>query len=159
MITISNMVDLSEADSRKWSPLLTPVRVSVLQPSEDGMAPRSRTQVQRHLIHEDQLEVVDAYAAGASINEVARQFRLHRTTVNAILERHGVPVRARTMSPTQIRRARELYESGLSLVDVGAQLGFNAQTVANRLKALAVPIRAPHDSRQALGSPSTPPGR
>ncbi len=123
------------------------------------MAPRPRAQVQRHLNHEGQLEVVDAYAAGASINEVARQFRLHRTTVNSILERHGVPVRARTMSQTQVQRARDLYESGLSLVDVGAQLGFNAQTIANRLKALAVPIRAPHDARQALGSSSTPPSR
>jgi DNA-binding NarL/FixJ family response regulator len=93
MITIIGLVDLSEADSRKWSPLLTPLDSSVLQPSEDVMSPRLRIQVQRHLNHEEQLEVAEAYDAGATMKAVARQFKVHRTTVRAILDRQGIRVR------------------------------------------------------------------
>lgn len=87
------MVDLSEADSRKWGPLLTPEGSSVLQPSEDVMSPRPRMQVQRHLNREEQLKVAEAYEAGATMKAVARQFKIHRTTVRAILDRQGVRVR------------------------------------------------------------------
>jgi DNA-binding NarL/FixJ family response regulator len=88
------LVDLSEADSRKWSPLLTPVDSSVLQPTEGVTSPRPRIQVQRHLNHEEQLKVAEAYEAGATMKAVARQFRIHRTTVRAVLDRQGATIRA-----------------------------------------------------------------
>lgn len=78
------------------------------------------------------------------MKETARKHRLHRTTVKAILERHQIAKRARNMTATQVELAAELYVSGMSLVQVGERLGFNAQTIANRLKAHGTQIRDPH---------------
>jgi len=87
------MVDLSESQSRKYLPLLAPVETWAPDPPSEAPAPRPRTQVQRHLSREEQLKVVDAYDAGATMTAVAREFKIHRTTVRAILDRQGVPVR------------------------------------------------------------------
>jgi hypothetical protein len=76
------------------------------------------------------------------MNEVARQFGLHRTTVRAMLDRAGVSVRPREMSPAQVGLATKLYGDGLSLKQVGERLGFNAQTIANRLVAAGVRMRS-----------------
>lgn len=75
------------------------------------------------------------------MNEVARRFGLHRTTVRAILDRAGVTVRPREMSGAQVQLAIKLYGEGLSLHAVGERLGFNAQTIANRLSAAGVQTR------------------
>lgn len=140
MITISNMVDLSEWESRKCSPLLEPGRWSA-DPATLAR-PRSRSQVQRHLNPEEQIEVVKMYQAGKTMNAVARKFKLHRTTVTAILDRHGVLVRAHYMTERHVDEARSLYESGLSLAAVGVALGFDAATIATRLRASGVKIRS-----------------
>lgn len=85
------------------------------------------------------------YQVGNTINAVAREFKLHRTTVTAILDRHGVPVRAHYMTTQDVERARGLYESGLSLAEVGRRLGFDAAAIANRLRAAGVRIRGAHE--------------
>lgn len=82
------------------------------------------------------------YQAGKTINAVARAFKLHRTTVTAILDRHGVPVRAHYMTDRQVDEARRLYESGLSLTATGEALGFDGATIATRLRASGVKIRS-----------------
>lgn len=79
------------------------------------------------------------------MNEVARQFGLHRTTVRAILDRAGATVRPREMSVSQVNLAIRLYADGLSLQSVGERLGFNAQTIANRLGDQGVRMRSPHE--------------
>lgn len=149
-------MDLSEWDSKKWPPLLTLAAEPYSAPVELVERRVIRTQRQNHLDPAAQLEVVAAYQAGASMNEVARAFKMHRTTVVAILKRHGVPQRPRVMSPEQVQAARELYESGLPLAAVGERLGFNGLTIANRLRALGVQLRGPNE-RPSLapgGSPS-----
>ncbi|WP_084104448.1 helix-turn-helix domain-containing protein [Demequina sp. NBRC 110056] len=88
-----------------------------------------------------------AYEAGGTIQAVARQFKLHRTTVTAILERQGVALREHAMDDDLIRQARVLYESGLSLAAVGERLGFDAETIARRLKKAGVRIRGAHELR------------
>lgn len=81
------------------------------------------------------------------MNDVARQFGLHRTTVRAILDRAGIAVRPREMSHTQVRLATKLYADDLSLQAVGERLGFNAQTIRTHLSRAGVPIRGPHERR------------
>lgn len=125
-------MDLSEWESGKCSPLLEPGRWAA-----DPAAltrPRSRSQAQRHLSPEAQLKVVQMYRAGKTINAVARAFKLHRTTVTAILDRHGVPVRAHYMTASHRASARELHESGYSLAKIGRRLGFDPATIANHLR-------------------------
>lgn len=143
LITTINMVDLSEWESGKCSPLLEPGRWTA--DSAALARPRSRSQVQRHLSSEQQLEVVRAYQVGKTVNAVAREFKLHRTTVTAILDRHDVPVRAHYMTESHLDQARGLYESGQSLAAVGARLGFDAATIANQLRKSGARIRSPHE--------------
>ena len=74
------------------------------------------------------------YHEGKSMNDIARHFGLHRTTVRAILDRAGANVRSRAMTPAQIRLAAKLYEQGLTLEEIGKQLGFTAETIVKRLR-------------------------
>ena len=87
------MVDLSECQSRKYLPLLAAVESGEIDPSDGPLGCRPRTQIQRHLNREEQLKVVAAYEAGATMKAVARQFKIHRTTVRAILDRQSATVR------------------------------------------------------------------
>lgn len=83
---------------------------------------------------------------GAEINDLAARFGLSRSAVMANLERAGVPGRrwpGRTLSPDELMLARELYESGLSLADVGEQLGVDRRYLRRALPAQGVTIRAP----------------
>lgn len=112
--------------------------------------------MQHHLSAEGEIAVVATYQAGKTINAVAREFKLHRTTVTAILDRHGVPVRAHHMTENLVNEARALYESGLSLAGVGARLGFDAATIASRWDFYSRNVRAVASVRTR--SPRRPPG-
>ena len=100
--------------------------------------------VQRRLSPADVDELIAAYCAGTGISELAMRFRLHRTAVAAHLgrhcvERHGI---AKAWTEDVLATAAALYESGRSLATVGAALGVDASTVANRFCTVGVPIRA-----------------
>lgn len=49
------------------------------------------------------------------------------------------------MTERQIDRAVELYESGLSLIQVGKRVGADAETVRQRLRERGVVIRGAHE--------------
>ena len=136
-------VDLSESESGKCSPLLEP-GCWAANPATVAR-PRSRSQRQRHLSPEEQLEVVHQYQAGNTINAVAREFKLHRTTVTAILERHDVKVRLRRMSEEHVSAAVKMYAAGHSLADVGSSLGFDPTTLASHLRDQGLRIRSAHE--------------
>lgn len=138
-------MDLSAHDSRKSRHFLTPVVWAPDDTEVESVTPRPRVQTQRHLDYEGQAKVVESYQGGKTMNEVARQFGLHRTTVRAILDRAGATVRPREMSAAQVSFAVKLYADGLSLQAVGERLGFNAQTIANRLHDQGVRTRSPHE--------------
>jgi len=107
--------------------------------------------VQHHLSPDEQLKVVAMYQSGKTINAVARESKLHRTTVTAILDRRCVPARAHYMTDRHVDEARRLYESGLSLAATGQALGFDGATIATRLRASGVEIRSARgQSPQAL---------
>ncbi len=57
------------------------------------------------------------YASGLSVNELANQVKIHRTTVMTHLRRRGVRTRAnvRKLDDAKAKRAAALYETGLSL--------------------------------------------
>ena len=100
--------------------------------------------VQRRLSPADVDELIAAYCAGTGISELAMRFRLHRTTVAAPLGRHCVKRHgiAKAWTEDVLATAAALYESGRSLATVGAALGVDASTVANRFCTAGVPIRA-----------------
>ena len=88
-------------------------------------------------------DLIAAYRTGATINQLADKFGVHRTTVAAHLDRHGVP---RHHDRTEwddgdLEHAAEMYAAGLSLADLAAVFEIDAQTVANRFRRAGRPIR------------------
>lgn len=89
-------------------------------------------------------ELVEAYRHGAEMNELSRQYGVHRHTVDRHLERAGVAKRPMTkMTPAKVEQATELYGQGLSTNQIGKQFGVSGSTVWKALKRAAVGMRAP----------------
>jgi lambda repressor-like predicted transcriptional regulator len=128
--------------------------ISGLEPSARLMAmaalkpsrPVERTvptakQVQHRLSPENTAELAAGYKAGATIRQLAQQYRVHRTTVMAILDRHSVPTRYRRLSLEQINEAVELYPQGWSLRKLSERYGTTDNTVRDALLAAGVQTR------------------
>jgi DNA-directed RNA polymerase specialized sigma24 family protein len=112
--------------------------------------PRTRKQVHRRLQPVQIDELADRYLAGATLKELSKQYRVHRTTVSELLEQRGVQRRYRSLSVDQVAEAVKLYESGLSLVRVGDVLQANSGTVWQALKRKGVPLRDCHGRAMAI---------
>lgn len=89
-------------------------------------------------------ELVAGYEAGASVYELAKRFKIHRSTVSNILHKMGVVMRKQSMTEDQTDEAARLYEGGLSLAKVGGKLGFGTNTVRDALLRRGVMMRDPH---------------
>ena len=125
------------------------VETAGIRPSDDhAEGPREEkgrlsNPAQRRLSPTNVHDLVEAYRAGATINELAVEFGIHRTTVAAHLDRKRVPRRreASVWDQNALREAAELYATGLSLADVASRFGIDAQTVANRFRRAGVTVR------------------
>jgi uncharacterized protein (DUF433 family) len=75
--------------------------------ADQAPTPRSGRPVQRQrrLSPEEAERLVGAYRKGVSVGELARSFGQHRSTVSAILDRHRVSRRPKSLSPEQAIRA------------------------------------------------------
>lgn len=65
--------------------------------------------------------------------QLAREFGVHRRTVRSILERHGVERGQRIPTATQMDEAICLYQSGLSLAEVGNRYGVEHSAIRKHL--------------------------
>ena len=88
-------------------------------------------------------DLVRDYLAGSSIESLASQLQVNRTTIIRHLDRRGVQRRkvVRKMTDRSVREAASLCDEGLSLETVAARLGVDARTLARELRAAAHPIR------------------
>jgi DNA-directed RNA polymerase specialized sigma24 family protein len=118
-------------------------KVRPVAPSSNG-----RKQAQRRLSLESQAVVVSEYEAGATIQALAAEHRVYRTTVTAILQRAGVPLRRRGLSPHQAVEAVQLYSEGWSTAELGRRYGVDDMTVRRRLLAAGVGMRRPGRPRK-----------
>jgi hypothetical protein len=111
-----------------------PVRV-IRQPT-----PR---QAQRRLSPEEVEHLVAGYQGGATVPELVVRFQIHRTTVFAHLERHGVQGRRnrRKLTDQQVAEAAELYTAGWSTAKIGHKYNVSAETALQTLRKAGVPIR------------------
>lgn len=80
------------------------------------------------------------------MREVARQFRISRTTVAKLLKERGVQT-SLGMSPTEVQTAAQLYSQGLSSGQIGKQLGFDNHTILNAIRKTGLVIRQPAATR------------
>ncbi len=88
--------------------------------------------------------MAERYVEGATVNELAVEFRCARQTVALRLKAHGVVMRNQPATPEEIAQVVELYGSGLSLVGVAALTRFSAKSVLNYLRAEGVQLRDTH---------------
>jgi hypothetical protein len=84
--------------------------------------------------------LVQRYLEVRNMRQVAREFRMSRTTVAKLMAERGVDT-APGMKPTDVAQAIELYAQGISSITIGKQLGFDNHTVIAALRAQSVPIR------------------
>jgi hypothetical protein len=99
--------------------------------------------VQRRLSRHDLDELVSAYLAGSSIDSLAVQLGVHRTTVMDHLERRGVQRRRieRKLTDRTVREAAKRYGTGESLKVVAIQFDVDARTLAREFRRAGVRIR------------------
>jgi len=102
---------------------------------------QTKRQIHRRLRPPEIDELVAGYQVGATVYQLANEFRIHRSTVSLLLERRRVPRRNRPLSPAQIEQAKVLYAAGQSLAKVGSQLGCDANTVRLALVRAGVRMR------------------
>jgi len=74
-----------------------------------------------------------------AVDELARQFAVHRSTVLDHLNRSNARRRYPALDEGGVKEAVQLYRSGVSLRGIGTRLGVHASTV--RLTLLRVGVR------------------
>lgn len=90
--------------------------------------------------------VVDAYVAGASMADLAREYGVTRVSISQLLRKAGATIRQRrVISAAEVDRAVQLYEGGLSLQKIGDELGWDHKTIYRHLKIRGVAMRGPSD--------------
>jgi transposase-like protein len=90
--------------------------------------------------------VVDAYEAGASMADLAREYGVQRVSISQLLRTAGASIRQRrVISAAEVDQAVQLYESGLSLQTIGGQLGWDPKTIYRHLKDRGDAMRGPSD--------------
>ncbi len=95
---------------------------------------------QRKLDESEVSALIGLHAGGRSLDELASEFGVHRTTIMNQLDRAGVERKSGTVE-RHLDEARRLYESGWSLAHVGAHLGVSGDTVRLAFRAHGIDVR------------------
>jgi hypothetical protein len=117
--------------------------LAIVPSGPKAAVPRTPRRVFRRLEPAQVDRVVDSYLCGATLKEVAQQFRIHRTTVSQLLEQRGIQRRYAPLSPEQVAAAGELHTAGMSLVTTGNVLNVNQSTVWHALRDRGIALRRP----------------
>jgi hypothetical protein len=104
---------------------------------------RGLRQHQHRLETQQVLQLVAAYVAGATVQDLTQQFAIHRTTVLEHLKRQGVARRPhrRKLTEQDVAKAVRLYQAGWSTTRLGPHFGVNAETVRKELHRAGVTLR------------------
>ncbi|MBF4563123.1 helix-turn-helix domain-containing protein [Microbacterium sp. VKM Ac-2870] len=91
----------------------------------------------RRVSTEETAQLIAAYHAGATVEEVAHQFGMHDTTVSARLADTGVVLRSE-VRPNERQRMLELFSEGLSMNQIGRRVGRDPKTVRATLVSAGI---------------------
>lgn len=99
--------------------------------------------IQRRLSDADISELCRLYSEGRSIDSLARQYTVNRTTIITHLDRAGINRRrvARKMTNDSVAIAAIRYGDGTSLAIVAKEFDVHARTLAREFRQAGVPIR------------------
>lgn len=143
---------LEELSDQGWSSPRCPpgtVTAPVGGPGSDPAAkwPEQRGRlsnpVQRRLSAADIGDLCHLYSAGRSIDSLARQYGVNRTTIITHLDRSGIERRrvARKMPDDAVARAAKRYSEGAPLAVVANEFDVHARTLAREFRQAGVSIR------------------
>jgi len=109
-------------------------------PKQEG---RLSNPVQRRLSERDVDELVTAYLASSSIDSLAAQLAVNRTTIISHLDRRGIERRksVRKMTDRSVRQAAKRYRTGESLKAIAVQFDVDGRTLAREFRRAGVRIR------------------
>lgn len=82
------------------------------------------------------------YLEVRNMREVAREFRMSRTTVAKLLAERGIDTSSGMLQADREAAAR-LYAQGLSSGQIGKQLGFDNHTILNAIRNAGITVRQP----------------
>lgn len=85
--------------------------------------------------------MAERYRTGVTVRQLSEEFGVSRETVSQRLKQAGVTLRRQPPTETQVDEMVRLYQQGLSLVQVGAQVGYGGTTVYRKLTERCVPLR------------------
>ena len=99
--------------------------------------------VQRRLSDAEIGDLCHLYSEGASIDALARQHKVNRTTIITHLDRAGIERRGATRKMTEdsVTTAATRYGQGASLAVVAQDFGVHARTLAREFHRAGVAIR------------------
>lgn len=99
----------------------------------------------RRLSSEKITELVAAYQAGTSTNELCQRYEVSKGGVLKLLAGHGVAMRQQPMTQDEIDEAVWLYVTdGLSIRTIAQRLGKSKGSVWKALHERGVPMRPAH---------------
>lgn len=120
-------------------------RIGIILAGQRDERPSSRPhqsrQFQRRLSVEEIAELVEAYEQGATQQELAVCFGIHRTTVASHLDAHGFANRRGGMTAEQVTEAMQLYADGWSLARIGKRYRAYPSSVWYWLRKNGVTLR------------------
>jgi len=140
------LVALSTADTNKWSTLLekrhqtSELKVTAVEYERTGPI----RQRQRRLTEDQVKQMAARYHEGAAVYELAKEFGIRRATVSERLKKAGVSMRCQPPRSELINSMVGLYESGLSLAEVGARTRTSPGTVRRYIRIRGVQMRNSH---------------
>jgi hypothetical protein len=103
----------------------------------------TRVQAQTRLSISDSARLCSDYQAGATLKALAYEYRIHKTTASAVLQRAGIARRSYNVGPSDEAKllAVELYGQGISTAVIGAILGFSSETIRSHLIQTGIKLR------------------
>lgn len=106
-----------------------------------GPVRENSAQTQTRLSASNRAELLAAYADGVPVRQLAARFKVHRGTVSEIARRAGLEPRVPTLPQAVREEATRLYVDGLTLVEVGAELGISHNAVRSAVVACGGTVR------------------
>lgn len=98
-------------------------------------------QTQTRLSASNRARLLAAYADGVPVRQLAAHFKVHRSTVSEIARRAGIEPRVSTLPQAVREEVTRLYVGGLTLVEVGAELGISHNAVRSTVVACGGTVR------------------
>jgi len=106
-----------------------------------GSVAKNPAKSQTRLSPERRAQLVIDYEAGMPVSAIASMHRVHRGSIPKLVLSAGGSLRVPGLNEDERVRAKELYEAGHTLEEVGRMLGVDAKTVRNALVKSGCVIR------------------